>query len=351
VRRIWILVALAAAAVVAAVVAVVLVLTGASAPRWREPHGVGDLAARVDRAVRGRMEDGNVPQAAVAIVHDGRVAWARTYGGATARSRFQVGSVSKPAAAVGLLRIARQRGTDLDAPLPLRGWNAPDGITLRRLLSHTAGLSVPGYVGLDPSRPLPSTLEEIDGRGEAPAVGAVDDAGSSLRYSGGGYTVAQLWAEQAAGRPFAQLMDETVLQPLGMTQSTFAQAAPPPGALGGHDAAGRAVPSYRYAALAAAGMWSTAPDIGRLLAFALSEDPTARAMRAAQPATGGTWGMGLERRTLEDGRTVVEHEGVNRGWHARIVGDPRSGWGLVVLTDSDAGGDLIDAAIAELIEP
>jgi CubicO group peptidase (beta-lactamase class C family) len=346
-------IAVAAVALLAiALLVVVLLGGGGSDPaRLREPRDVADLAARVDRAVRAHVPgdgDARVPQAAVAIVHDGRVAWTRAYGGADADARFQVGSISKPVAAAGLLRLARERGQPRDAPLRPRGWRAPPGMTLRRLLSHTAGLSVPGYSGLEPTRPLPSTRAELNGAGEAPPVRAEHEPGRSWSYSGGGYTVAQLWAEEQTG-DFAALMRREVLAPFGMTHSTFAQERPPAGALRGHDAAGRPLPAYRYAALAAAGLWSTAGDVGRFLAFALSDDPLARAMRRPAPATGGHWGLGLELEPLADGGRLVRHEGVNRGWHARFVGDPASGWGLVVLTDSDAGTAAIDAAEAELV--
>ena len=341
---------MAAVAVAAiAVLAIVLLGGGEEQARLREPRDVADLAARVDRALRAHVPDGGtVPQAAVAIVHGGRVAWTRAYGGAAVTARFQVGSISKPVAAAGLLRLAQERRQPLDAPLRLRGWAAPPGVTLARLLSHTAGLSVPGYVGLDPARPLPSTRAELAGDGEAPPVRAEREPGRGWSYSGGGYTVAQLWAEEQAG-DFAALMRREALAPLRMSASTFAQARPPAGALRGHDADGRPLPTYRYAALAAAGLWSTAGDVGRFLAFALSGDPLARAMRRPAPATGGRWGMGLEVEPLAGRGALVRHEGVNRGWHARIVGDPASGWGLVVLTDSDAGAAAIDAAEGELV--
>ncbi len=343
-----------AAAVAVAVICALSACGGDEPARLRTPHDAADLAARVDRAMRAHVPaDGSVPQAAVAIVHGGRVVSTRGYGGADADARFQVGSISKPVAAAGILRLARERGQSLDLPLHLRGWRLEPGVTLRRLLSHTAGTSVSGYVGLDPGRPLPTTVAELNGRGEAPAVRVEHEPGSGWSYSGGGYTVAQLWAEESAkatapaSGAFQALMQ---LELLGMYRSTFAQERPPPGALRGHDADGRTVPTYRYAALAAAGLWSTADDVGSFLAFALSDDPIARAMRRPAPATDGRWGMGVELEPLAGGGTLVRHEGVNRGWHARIVGDPASGWGLVVLTDSDAGEEAIDAAEAELVE-
>ncbi len=97
--------------------------------------------------------------------------------------------MSKPVTAAAVSRIVDARGLAMGQPFGIRGWRAPPGITLTRLLSHTAGLSVPGYLGMDPGRPLPSTLDELNGRGEADAVTAIEPAGRGLRYSGGGYLV------------------------------------------------------------------------------------------------------------------------------------------------------------------
>lgn len=331
---------------VAIVVAVVLPRD----PELREPQDVADLAARVDRAVAARVREGDAPTAAVAIVHGGRVAWSRGYGGARADTAFQVGSISKPVAAAALIRVAQDHHLSVDTPLTVRGWPAPAGMTLRRLLSHTAGLSVSGYLGRDPRLAVPSTLAEVTGRGDAPAVKVIKKPGDTIKYSGGGYAVAQLWAEQLTGERFDDLARKSTFAPLRMDDSSFAQDLDPDTSFYGHDARGRRVPAYKYAAEAAAGLTASADDIGRFVAFLMSGDPLARAMRRPAPATGGQWGMGVELRGLQGGRTLLEHEGVNRGWHARFVAEPRSGWGLVVLTDSDRGGAVADAATAELIQ-
>lgn len=341
---------LTALVLVAAGACVVAVLTWPRDPAFTPPKSTTDLLARLDRVVPEAMRTSDVPAASLAVVHDGRVVATRGYGGASAQTPFQVGSVSKPVAAAGLLRLAVTRRTAPDAALRFRGWAAPPGLTLRRLLSHTAGLSVDGYLGLPPERPLPSTLDELLGRGEQPVLRRVGKPGAELRYSGGGYTAAQLWAEQETGTPLAALMQEEILRPLAMTGSTFAQDRPPQGATSGHDADGRPVPSYRYAAQTAAGLWSTAADLGRFVVFAMSADPVARAMRVAAPGADGHWGMGLELQGLRTGGTLVEHEGINRGWHAQIVAAPKAGWGLAVLTNADGGGAVVHAAVGELVE-
>ena len=170
----------------------------------------------------------------------------------------------------------------------------------------------------------------------------VHKPGTTVAYSGGGYTVAELWATEIAGEPFATLMRDTVLRPLGMRASAYDQRDDPADATG-HDARERPLPAYRFSEHAAASLRSTAPDMARFVAAL-----PASMLRAA-PATDGKWGMGLELRTLGDGTRMAFHIGNNRGWQSRIVTFPDRGWGLVVLTNSDNGGDVYDDALSTLI--
>lgn len=343
-RRRWI----AGAAGLLVAVAAVLLLVRSGGERFHPPASEGELAGRLDRAIADALPAAHVPDAQAALVHDGRVVWSRAYGAADQRTRFRVGSVSKPVAALGLLRLARERGVALDRPLAIAGWPASAPVTLGQLLSHTAGLSVPGYLGLPPDRPVPSTRDEVEGRGEQPRLRQEAPPGRGYRYSGGGFTLAQLWAEQVSGESFAVAMRRRVLDPTGMRDSSFA-ATTTARAARGHDGSGSSSPDYRYAATAAAGLWSTATDLGRFVGLVASGDPLARQMRRAAPATDGAYGRGLELRTLADGTRMVWHPGVDRGWQALIAAFPERGWGLVVLTDGDGGGAVADAALRTLV--
>ena len=351
VRRLAPFIVLSVAALVAGA------LAGRRGDRFHEPQSVGVLTRSLASVVPASLERHHVPGAAVALVRHGRVVWSegfgvrdvRTRAPVTRDTRFQVASVSKAVSAFGLLRLAAARGVSVDAPLRLRGWQPPPsafdpaGITLRRLLSHTAGLSVPGYVGVPPNRPVGSLTESLGGRtGDAGPVRLVSEPGTSVAYSGGGYTVAELWATETAGEPFARLMRDTVLRPLGMRASSYDQADGPADATG-HDAEERPLPAYRFSEHAAAALRSTAPDMGRFVAAL-----PASMMRPA-PATGGAWGMGLELRELRDGTRMVFHIGNNRGWQARIAAFPDRGWGLVVLTNSDNGAGVWDDVLGELV--
>jgi CubicO group peptidase (beta-lactamase class C family) len=262
--------------------------------------------------------------------------------------------VSKALAAYGVLRLAAELGADLDAPLvpQLGGWRPPgapdgmeDGITLRRVLSHTAGLSIPAYPGLPPGVALPDTAGLLRGEGDAGPVRLAAPPGRSFRYSGGSFTVAQHWAELASGEPFAELMRRTVLAPLGMTASTFAQE-PVPADAAPHDADGAPMPAHRHAALAAAGLRTTAMDLARF-GSAIATGALPAGMTEPAPATDGRYGLGLELGALGTG--LAGHSGQNRGWRALVAVLPARRRGVVVLANGEGGDPVRAAALGQLV--
>jgi CubicO group peptidase (beta-lactamase class C family) len=316
----------------------------------------GDLPGRVERAAREALGTARVPGAALAVVERGEVAGVGAVGdvgAAGAQARFQAGSVSKAIAAYGVLRLAAQAGANLDAPLvpALGGWRPPgapagmeDAITLRRVLSHTAGLSIPAYPGMHPGVPLPGTARLLRGEGDAGPVRLAAPPGAAFRYSGGSFTVAQHWAELTSGEPFAALMQRLALGPLGMAASTFDQAPAPQDAVP-HDAEGAPIPAYRHAALAAAGLLTTAEDLARF-AVAIAAGALPDGMAQPAPATGGRYGLGLELGALGPG--LAGHTGQNRGWRALVAAQPATGRGVAVLCNGEGGEPVRRAVLATL---
>ena len=331
----------------------------------------------MEDVARRAMATSTAPGLAVALVHHGRVAWSAGYGGTdqvtrqpvTAATRFQAASLSKPVTAWGVLRLVEQGRIGLDDPVVghLRRWRPPpspfdaDAITVRRLLSHTAGLSVHGYVGQQPDRPLPSIAASLSGEtGGSFPVELLEVPGRRWLYSGGGYSVLQLLVEELTGRPFADYMQAEVLGPLGMTASSFgwrrtaATACP-------HDADGGRMPDFAFAEQAAAGLVTTAPDLARLLAATLpgaeGEPPGrgvvspagVRLMLTAAPATEGRWGLGYGLGRLAGGDLLAYHEGANRGWRAGLALLPDRRAGIVVLANSDAGSGPINAVVQQWV--
>jgi CubicO group peptidase (beta-lactamase class C family) len=343
--------------------------------RWGcDPVRTG-LVQAVEDAARQALAASTTPGLAVALVHQGQVVWAAGYGMAdpetgqpvTASTRFQAASLSKPVTAWGVLRLVESGRIGLDEPVlgRLRRWRLPpspldaDGITVRRLLSHTAGLSVHGYVGLTSDRPLPSIAASLSGEtGDSFPVELLEAPGRRWLYSGGGYSLLQLLVEELTGRPFADYMQTEVLEPLGMTASSFrwsraAETARP------HDADGGPLPNFAFAEQAAAGLVTTAPDLARFVAAALAgrrgEPPrrgvlspaAVRLALTAAPATEGRWGLSYGLGLTPSGDRLAYHEGANRGWRAGLALLPDRRAGIVVLANGDDGSGPIDAVVQQ----
>ncbi|HEY6816642.1 MAG TPA: serine hydrolase domain-containing protein [Croceibacterium sp.] len=313
----------------------------------------------------------NIPGASIAVFRDGRIIYARGFGVAEAggsravdtETLFQAASISKPLTATAALALVEQGRIDLDGPVNerLTSWRIPDSaaaegvpVTLRQLLTHTAGLTVHGFPGYAPGAPLPAVAQVLDGAPPAntPAVRVDQRPGSAWRYSGGGFTVSQLLLSDVTGEPFADLMRRLVLAPAGMAHSTYAQ--PPPvelreTAAWGYRGTGEPVEGgyHVYPEQAAAGLWTTPSDLARW-ALALSADFTRgdgklldhdTAIAMLTPGLGG-FGLGVGVGGSGDLLTL-SHGGANEGYRAVLRAFPRKGDGIAIMTNSDNGDALM----------
>jgi CubicO group peptidase (beta-lactamase class C family) len=326
-----------------------------------------------------RMGESMVPGVSIAFIENGRVKWTRAYGSATAGSaqavtphtRFQAASMSKAVAAAAALRLVDQKRLSLDEDVNtrLRGWRVPEAssagsekVTLRRLLSHTAGLSVSGYPGYAAGTRVPTIVQSLAGIAPAntPAVRAYGPPGAQIGYSGGGYSVAQLLMGEAAGSSFPTLMQGLLLRPLGMTRSSFDQPLRNRKAVaGGHDAEGLPIAGggNTYPELATAGLWTTPSDYARFV-VALQESWVGRkgALLSRPSATAmmtpvlGNYGLGVS--VLErGGRKIVTHGGSNEGFQCRFAAYlDGSRQGVVIMTNGNNGGFLAAAILRTLGE-
>ncbi|HEU0299658.1 MAG TPA: serine hydrolase domain-containing protein [Longimicrobium sp.] len=181
--------------------------------------------------------------------------------------------------------------------------------------------------------------------------------GAILRYSGGGFTVMQQMMTDVTGRPFPEYMRRAVLRPLGMMSSDFGYevaADRVPRIAVGHDQQGRPVAGgwHRYPEMAAAGLWTTPSDLAR---FALAvhhaargagggpiSPALARQMLTLQKGENGTgFGLGLQLNGLGTAAGWFGHVGDTKGYQVQMVLFPGTGRGAVVMTNSDAGGVLL----------
>lgn len=314
-----------------------------------------------------RMAFHGVPGVSIAVVNDGRVEWARGYGVAevdtdrpvTAGTLFQAASMSKPVAALAALALAEQGQFSLDDDVNtlLSGWSVPENdftrrspVTVRRLLNHTAGTTVHGFGGYAAGRPVPSTEQVLLGEGPANSRPVVVDLepGTRWRYSGGGTTVVQHLVATLTGTPFPELMRERVLEPLGMTESSYQQPLPADRAASaatGHRSNGQPVAGsyHTYPEMAAAGMWTTATDLARYIvavqqSLAGTWNPVLSSEMTQEMLVPGLndWGLGPSMEGQGE-HLRFGHGGANAGFRGMLVGYVEGGRGAVVLTNSDAG--------------
>jgi CubicO group peptidase (beta-lactamase class C family) len=288
----------------------------------------------------------------------------------TAHSVFQAASISKVVAATATLRLADEGKLDLDTDVNhyLRSWKVPENeytarekVTLRRLLSHTAGTSVHGFFGYAADEPKPALLDVLDGRPPAKnkPIRVTAVPGSSTRYSGGGVVVEQLVLTDVTGEPFPLLARDLVFAPLRMDDSTFEQPVPDAvraRAARGHDEEGKELPGGWHSGpeMAAGWMWTTATDLMRwAIAVADARDgkvqsilsqKTAKAMLTRQ---GESYGLG----PLLDGSGrafTFSHGGNNPGYTTQVTYFPETRQGLAILTNK-VGADLLIDEITRAI--
>ena len=318
-----------------------------------------------------RMKELNVPGVSIAVIHNGKIEWARGYGitriggpPVTADTMFQAGSISKPVAAMAALHLVEQLKLSLDADInvELKTWKLPSDpvqagkpVTLRELLTHTGGTTVHGFPGYATDAPVPTLVQVLNGEKPAntPAIRSEAAPGSKWNYYGGGYTIVQQAMIDVSGEPFPKLLHDTVLAPIGMTHSTYEQPLPKEfqafAATPYHgDAKPVAGGAHTYPELAAAGLWTTPSDIARYaIEVANSLDGKANHVLSANmtsqmlTAGMGFWGLGLEIGGAAS-NPYFSHGGVNEGFVSIFVAYEKSGEGAVVMTNADTGGTLSD---------
>jgi CubicO group peptidase (beta-lactamase class C family) len=359
-----------------------------SAPSGSEEHWWSEELTRLDRHGIARLPSPDtaglpelmatyrVPGVAVAVgALDGQT-WGAGFGTTgmaggeriTARTAFQACSISKHVAAFAALRLVADGVLDLEADVSdyLTTWQLPGGqddwrprLTLRQLLAHTAGLSYSWYRGYDQAEPAPSLSQAL--RGEAPAntppVRQSLLPGSRFRYSGSHYLVLQQLMIDVTGTPFDELMHALVLDPAGMSDSSFDQRFPHqrPGlvALGHHVTGSQVRGGWRtLPEAAAAGLWTTPGDLTRLeleiARAAAGRSPLLRRDLAGQmltPQVPGGMGLGTEVDTAA-GSLRFGHGGSNVGYRCFSVAWPAAGVAVAVMANAEGADELLGSILA-----
>ena len=324
-------------------------------------------------SLEAAMQKLGVPGMSIAVIKDFSIHWSKGYGLAdvtanakvTPDTMFQAASISKPVAAMAVLKAVQDGRFTLDQDVNtiLTSWKVPASeatarqpVTLRGLLSHTSGTDDGfGFPGYNPGAPVPSLVQILDGA--APSnVGKVlvtRTPLTSFKYSGGGVTLVQLLMIDALKRPFDQMMHDTVLKPLGMANSAYEQPLSPERdrhAARGHDRTGAArdVKWHVYPELAAAGLWTTSPDLARFgIELQKSLQGTsnrvlnrAMANEMASPVGVGPFAIGMQMNKVGEG-WYLNHGGSNWGFQCLLFVHKVKGYGFAAMTNADSGGRLL----------
>ena len=314
-----------------------------------------------ERAARAIAEDENVGNLSFVLIEGGKaesefhLSKGETVGSETV---FQVASLGKWLTAWGVMALVEEGELDLDAPVSdyLSRWQLPasefdaSGVTVGRLLSHTAGLSDGlGYDGFSTSQErqsleasLTKAADASPGKDGRTLLGS--EPGSGFAYSGGGYTLLQLLIEEVSGKPFPDYMNDEVFAPLGMERTTFDHAhAIELGLADNFKSDGTTEPFRWYTALAATSLFTTSADLSK---FVIAQSPgtlnpvlsaaTLDLVRQPHASQMGAdiWGLGTMLYAPNNaGGHIIGHDGSNEpaiNTAARL--DPATGDGIVVLS-------------------
>ncbi len=314
-----------------------------------------------------RMKQYNVPGVSIAVINNGAIEWAQGYGvveagssnSVIANTLFQAASISKIVTAMLVLSFVQAGELDLDEDVNqyLHSWKIPENqftqkekVTLRRILSHSAGLTVEEFLGYPVNTQIPTLVRILDGQKPAVTgpVRVVAPPGSVWHYSGGGYVIVQKLLEDMTGKPFPVLAKERIFDRLGMTNSTFEQLQPQSMTrmtATGHwpDMSPLDGRWHTYPEMAAAGLWTTPSDLARL-GIELQQATLASPSKVLSPEMAhtlltpllGNSGLGA---FIRGNRRVtwIISGGSNTGFRCFMTVFMENGQGVVVMTNSGNG--------------
>lgn len=312
-----------------------------------------------------------VPGLGIAIIVEGKPVWTGYYGYAnsarnipiTSDTVYRTQSISKSVTAWGVMKLVEQGKVTLDTPITeyLSSWQLPPlpydpkTITLRRLLSHTAGMQL-GTIGLryDPNEDIPTLREALKTE-----VKQIHEPGETFSYSNVGYNLMELIIEEITGESFAAFMKREILVPLGMQKASFLWNADIQKHLAaGYTIEGAEVAPYIYSDTASGGLFSNLEELALFVSAGmqgksaadeqiLSPKELGLLYTPAAPITGifsavsDAYGFGHFIEVLPGGETAVWHGGQGYGWMTHFHSIPETGDGIVILTNSQRSWPLI----------
>jgi CubicO group peptidase (beta-lactamase class C family) len=315
--------------------------------------------------LKDRMSYFNTPGISIAVINNGKLEWARGFGYkniekkeiVTQNTLFQAASISKPVAALAFMKLKENNEIDIDTNISkyLQSWQIPSNngwtpnISIRQLLSHTAGFTVHGFPGYAQTDDIPTTGQILNGAYPCNTEPVIVNIlpGTRLRYSGGGVTIAQLILEDKFNEPFYKIMDSLVLIPLKLENSTYQQPVPKvtnkllaTGYLSDYQPINGG--NHIYPEMAAAGLWTSPSELSIIVTeiqkaiedksdFISSEAITE--MLTPQKIAGEV-GIGFFLSGEGDSK-MFQHNGGNYGFNSRLVGYLHQGKGAIVMINAN----------------
>ena len=316
-----------------------------------------------------RMEYYKVPGVSIAIVENRKIKWAKGYGYANTETGtkvdentlFQAGSISKPIAALAALKLFENDSLELnkDVNYYLKDWQIPENrftetkkVTLEKLLTHTAGMTVHGFPGYKQTDKFPDIIDVLNGKGNTAKIIVDTLPGSIWRYSGGGYTVMEKIVEDVSGTSLDNYMFKNILLPIGMKNSTFQQPIAKEfqnNISGAYNRNGELIKGlwHNYPEQAAAGLWTTPSDLAMycielqdILQGEKDGILTKETVELMLTKHKNDWGLGLSLKNEKDS-LIFQHGGKNEGFTNDMIAFAYQGNAVIIMTNADNGGTLI----------
>jgi CubicO group peptidase (beta-lactamase class C family) len=328
-----------------------------------------------------KLKEYKVNGASVAVIHNGRLDWSKAYGftnskkthPVTKETLFQSASIGKVITAMSVLLMVQDGLLDLDENVnnKLKRWKLEENkntekqkVTLRHLLSHTAGLHDDyGFLGYNPKNNIPTLLQILNNGSSTNAKKSLtvkSVPGKVERYSGGGYLIIQLLIEDVSGISFSDYVQKSILDPLKMSHTTYDYQ--PDKNMGrliatGHRSNGKPLRKKKYhiyPEMAAAGPWTTAEDLSKLvisIQMAIKDGSHSifdqKLINEFITPKINHRGLGINIRGI-DKPLAFWHSGQNLGYTGLLYGLIEKGEGAIILLNSDGGEGLLKEFISSV---
>lgn len=366
----------------AMIISIVLVMSVAKLyPVTKVGKGVPleTFTSYLDERIPDIMGAYDIPGANIALVKGGKTIWTKAYGYAdleagrkmTTDTYLRVESISKSVTAWGVMKLVEQEQIELDSPVKqyIKSWSFPKSefseqeITVRQLLSHCAGLPLGDFTKrYSPEEDIPALKDCLS------TEAVLEQApGLSFSYSNTGFNLLELLIEEVTGRNFAEFMEQEILVPLGMYNSSFIWSKEfNPAVPFGYDLTGKAVPVYIYPEKGSGGLFSTVEDIAVFVEAGMPSFAKNHQVLSPQSINilytpmieklgiysyvFDSYGLGYYIENLSNSNRAVSHGGQGAGWMSHFHFMPESGDGIVILTNSQRSWPLIAYILSDWAE-